>query len=255
MKADKKHSYRYRLISILSILLLLFCIPYALILYRSSKARILDAIQVSNNQNLQQIKYNYDMYNDMMSNLCFTVYLDNKTQSLLYSPSVTYNETSDHINYLRSTILNIYPSVYSLSIYNGIQHEFYSTLTDFSAYQVSLADLFDSTDNVQKLQPVLRKIPNENGRGEFFVFSYLLYDFEDNDQDPLSYIVLEQNANWLIQNFADMRTADEDVTSSIYLINRNGDICSQENNSISKADQKLIKKCLNSQSTGNIWKS
>lgn len=236
------HTYRKKLITIFTALSFLFCVPFAFFLYHSSKTQILNTLEASNEQNLQQIKYNYELFNDIMANLCFSVYLNNDTKELLYNPSVTYMEGTEHINYLKSTILNIYPAVYSISIYNGVQKKFYSTLTDSSQYLASLTSLLDNTEKLPKLQPILRKIPNQAGTGELYVFSYLLYDFETEDQKPLSYIVFEQNASWLTENFRMLNRSDTTLYSHLYLLDQDGNICSQASDSVSDIDNELLKK-------------
>lgn len=238
---NKELSYRKKLITIFSTIIFLFCVPYALFLYHSSKTQILNTLEASNVQNLQQIKYNYTLFTDIMSNLCFSVYLNNGTQELLYNSNISYMEATEHINYIKSTILNIYPSVYSISLYNGVQELFFSTLTDSSLYLTSLTDLLNDANNCPKLQPILRKIPNQQGNGELYVFSYILYDYKTTDNKPLSYIILEQNAGWLIENFSMINGSDQKIPNQIYLLDQNGTICSQTSDPLSESDSELVK--------------
>lgn len=232
MKFFKKSTYHQSLIIVLSLLLIVFCIPYAVTLYSSSRSRILDTMQTANNQNLQQIKYNYDIYEDIISNLCFSIYLDNETQSLLYNPQVTYQEAYRQIDYFKSSVLNVYPFVYSITVYNGIQQKYYSTLMDSTEYLATLPELFTDNKMPVRLQPILRRIPNENGSGEFYVYSYLIYDFENSETNSASYIVIEQNANWLIDNFTQIQRTAGDIPTELYLLDKDGNIFSQDPSTI-----------------------
>lgn len=240
MKLLKKSTYQQTLIIILSLLLTLFCVPFAFTLYSSSKSRILDAQQAANNQNLQQIKYNYDIYQDMISNLCFSIYLDNGTQSLLYNPNITSKEAYEQIDYFNSSVLNVYPSVYSITIYNGIQKKYYSTLMDSTEYLSSITDLFSGESMPPKLKPILRRIPNETGTGELYVYTYLIYDFESSSDSSASFIIVEQNANWLIDNFTQIRSVNESIPSEIYLLDNEGNIFSQNPDTISQDSSEIL---------------
>ena len=227
MRFFKKSTYQQSLILVLSLLLIVFCIPYAVTLYSSSKSRILETLQTANNQNLQQIKYNYDTYDDIASSLCFSIYLDHATQSMLYNPSLTSQEAYSQIEYFNTSVLNVYPSVYSITVYNGIQQKYYSTLMDSTAYLATLPELFTDKEMPPRLQPILRKIPNGNGSGELYVYTYLIYDFENSESSSPSFIVLEQNASWLIENFMQVRLTSEDIPSELYLLDKDGNIFSQ----------------------------
>lgn len=250
MKFFKKITYQQNLTIILSLLLIIFCIPFAITLYNSSKSRLLDAQQTANNQNLQQIKYNYDTYQDLASNLCFSIYLDNGTQSLLYNPNITVKEASEQINYFNSSVLNVYPSIYSITVYNGVQQKFYSTLTDSTAYLSTLTDLFADEEMPPRLQPVLRRIPNENGSGELYVYTYLVYDFAKGSNLSSSFIILEQNANWLIDNFTQIRRSNGDIPCEIYLLDNEGNICSQNTDTVPQDSSTILKKYFSDKTPG-----
>lgn len=248
MKYFKKYTYYHKLVFILSLLVLLFIIPYALWLYNSSKDKILESIQNSNDQSLMQIKYNYNTFNDMMTSLCFSVYLNNETNTLLYSPNASYKESTEYINYLKRTILNTNPSVHSISIYNGTQNKFYSTLTDTSQYLSSLNELMEKTEEIPKLQPVLRKVPYVGNGTYVYVFSYILYDYKNDENKPYSYIILDQNANWLIDNFTKIKQSNDYLPSKIYLLDQNGIVCSEDSAKTPAVDQQLLDSYFSKQS-------
>lgn len=250
MKFFKKITYRQNLTIILSLLLIVFCIPFAITLYNSSKNRILDAQQAANNQNLQQIKYNYDTYQDLVSSLCFSIYLDNGTQTLLYNPNITVKEAAEQINYFNSSVLNVYPSVYSITVYNGTQQKFYSTLMDPTAYLSTVTDLFTGEEMPPRLQPILRRIPNGNGSGELYVNTYLIYDFENNSDLSPSFIILEQNANWLIDNFTQIRRSNEEIPCEIYLLGKDGTIYSRNTDTVPQESSAILENYLSDTSPG-----
>lgn len=235
MKRLNKYTYHQKLIFVLSAFILLLCIPYTLFLYDSSKERIVNTIKNANDQNLQQVKYSYSTFNDMIENLCFSVYLDTDSQLLMYSPNVTTAEAVQKMQQFRTTFLNIYPSVHSISIYNGTQHEFYSTLPERENYFINLSTYIENTPDVPILQPVLREIPYGEKGVPIYVFSYFLYDYTFKDGTPRGYIVVDQYASWLLDNFSELRSSNAKIPSRIYLLDNNGNICSPISSSIDEA--------------------
>lgn len=241
MKNLKKSTYYQKLIAILLFFTLLFIIPYALFLYNSSKKQLMKSIQHSNEQSLMQIKYSYDTFNDMMRTLCYSVYRNNETKSMLYNQNIPSSESTEQIRYLKSSVLNIYPSVYSISLYNGGQQRFYSTLTDSTRYFAELHAFLENTPEIPKLKPILRKVPYMYTDNYIYVFSYILYDFTDDTGMPYSYVVLDQNASWLIDNFNKIGDSDNHIPSRIYLLDQNGTVCSEDLNQIPDIDNKIFK--------------
>ena len=237
MKRFKKYTYHQKLILVLSSFIFLLCIPYTLFLYSSSKERVEKAIRTANNQNLQQVKYNYTFFNDMMRNLCFSIYLDNDYQLLMYSPTVTSAEANQTMYQSGSTLLNIYPSVYAISIYNNAQQTFYSTLADTASYFAALSSYVDRTPEIPKLKPILRRIPYGEKDNYLYVFSYFIYDYQNEDGAPLGYIVIDQNASWLLDNFSELNHSEESIPSRVYLLDNAGNVCSRIS---SETDSKLL---------------
>lgn len=50
----------------------------------------------------------------------------------------------------------------------------------------------------------------------------------DAENRPASYVVLEQNANWMINNFTTISSKDGELQSRLYLVDKNNNICSDD---------------------------
>lgn len=94
-------TYYQKLLLTLSIFIFIFVIPYSIGLYHFSQQKILQSIQTANEQSLTQIKSNYDTFNESMKKICFSVYLNNQTQNILYNPEISYKMSAEYINYLK----------------------------------------------------------------------------------------------------------------------------------------------------------
>lgn len=240
LNIQQKSTYLKRLVLIMVLFTLVICIPYATTVYNTAKSKVLSTIRNANEQSLQQIKYNYTIYDDTMSNLCMSIYLNNGNQGLLYNSNISYSESYKQMRDIKDTVIAIYPAVYSVSIYNGSRNELYSTLENQIGYLNNTADFIQNVQDIPKLQPILRRIPYAGTDNYIYVFSYYIYDYTDEDNKPVSYVVLEENANWLINNFTMVSYLNTEIPNRIYLVDKDNQICSESE--VPEADQKLIMK-------------
>ena len=209
LTVSKKSTYLKRVAAALALFTIVICIPYAITVYNMAKGKVLNAIQSANNQSLQQIKYNYTVNRDTMASLCMSVYYNNENQGILYNKNTSYAEAGQQLRDIKTTILAIYPSVYEVSFYNGSRNELYSTRDNQIEYFKKTDEFIQDIQETPKLQPVLRRIPYAGTENYIYVFSYFFYEYTDKKNKPISYVVLEQNANWLINNFTTISSKEE----------------------------------------------
>ena len=236
----KNVTYYKKIIFALTLFTLLVCIPYIFILYNTSRNAMLKTISDANNQSLQQLKYNYTSTQETMANLCMSIYLDSQSQSLMYNHTVSYGEVNEHMLNLRNNFLSIYPSIYAVTIYNGNEDKIYTTLNNPERYSYDLPDSFLDMKYLPRLQPILRQVPYNGTQTYIYVFSYYIYDFTDNENKPLSYIVLDENAGWVLDNFVNIIQSNNAIPTRLYLLDRKGEICSTTPENISETDLKIL---------------
>lgn len=238
LTVSKKSTYLKRVAAALALFTIVICIPYAITVYNMAKGKVLNAIQSANNQSLQQIKYNYTVNRDTMASLCMSVYYNNENQGILYNKNTSYAEAGQQLRDIKTTILAIYPSVYEVSFYNGSRNELYSTRDNQIEYFKKTDEFIQDIQETPKLQPVLRRIPYAGTENYIYVFSYFFYEYTDKKNKPISYVVLEQNANWLINNFTTISSKDGALQSRLYLVDKDNNICSDDE--VPEADMHLL---------------
>ena len=239
LSISKKSTYLKRVAAALTLFTILICIPYAVTVYNTAKGKVLNTIQDANDQSLQQIKYNYTVNRDTIASLCMSVYYNNENQGILYNRNISYAEAGQRLRDMKTTILAIYPSIHKVSFYNGSRNEFYSTGDDRIEYFNNTAGFIQNMQETPKLQPVLRRIPYAGTENYIYTFSYFFYEYTDTENKPTSYVVLEQNANWLINNFTTISSKDGELQSRLYLVDKDNNICSDDE--VPEADLELLK--------------
>lgn len=225
---------------VLAFFTLVICIPYAVTVYNTAQGKVLSTIQSANDQSLQQIKYNYTVNQDTMANLCMSIYYDHENQGLLYNSNISYAESGQKMRDMKATILAIYPSIYEVSIYNGSRNELYSTRDNQLVYFQNTAEFIQNVRELPKLQPILRRVPYAGTENYIYVFSYFFYEYTNAENKPSSYVLLEQNANWLINNFTTAGYLNSDLPGRIYLVDKDNKICSDTE--VSDTDLELLSK-------------
>lgn len=234
----RKNTYFKRVVLVLVFFTMVICIPYAVTIYNTAQGKVLSTIQNANDQSLKQIKYNYTVNQDTMANLCMSVYYEHENQGLLYNRNISYAESGQQMRDMKATILAIYPSVYEVSIYNGSRNELYSTRDNQLGYFNDTKEFISNVREIPKLQPILRRVPYAGTDNYIYVFSYFFYEYTDDENKPASYVLLEQNANWLINNFTTAGYMKGDLPSRIYLVDKENNICSDTE--VSDVDLQLL---------------
>ncbi|WP_373214207.1 helix-turn-helix domain-containing protein [Ruminococcus sp. 5_1_39BFAA] len=235
----QRNTYLKRVVLVLVFFTIVICIPYAATIYNTAQGKVLSTIQNANDQSLQQIKYNYTVNEDTMANLCMSIYYDHENQGLLYNSNISYAESGQQMRDMKATILAIYPSIYEVSIYNGSRNELYSTRDNQLGYFNNTTEFIENVQEIPKLQPILRRVPYAGTDNYIYVFSYFFYEYTDAENKPSSYVLVEQNANWLINNFTTAGYMKGDLPSRIYLVDKENNICSDTE--VSDVDLQLLK--------------
>ena len=235
----RRHYYQKIVITLLLFSFLIF-IPYTALVFNVSKNKIINTIHESNNKSLQQMKYNYDYFNEAMANISLSLYLNNDNQSLMYNHDVSIHQSTSQMKKILETTANVYSSIYSISIYNAGRGDLFTTLRHNSSYSNDLLEFISNSSEIPKLKPILREVAIDNASSKIYVFSYFMYDFMNNNQ-PSSFLVIDQNANWLIDNFLEAQKASK-AESTIYLLDAtNNQVITANQDSIPEDENRLLK--------------
>jgi AraC-like DNA-binding protein len=234
-------SYYKRIIVFMMLFALVLFIPFSVIFYRIAKNNISNSIGFSNNAVLSQMNYNYNYFSGMTANICMEVFLNNNVQLFLYSQDIDYNDISTYMRTLANTTMVANPSIDSIVLYNEKRKEWFITKNTDPPPGQDLSAFIAARKNIPKLKPILRRIVRKQGNLEIpiFVFSYFMYQFSDPVEAGDSYVVINENASWLIDNLTSLRQAG-DYTNSLYLVNDSGILYRGANTVPEEAEEKLI---------------
>ncbi|HHV10148.1 MAG TPA: helix-turn-helix transcriptional regulator [Clostridiales bacterium] len=246
---SKVHKSYYRKIVLLMLMFVLVVVlPFTALLYRNAQANMIDNINQSNEQVLNQMKFNYTYFSENISALCLSTYFRYDVNALMYNGDIDYNELYLTIKNLKDNVLQSQPSLTSIDIYNAKQKVWYSTdNSDTSAGEdlnLYLNLYMKEQEAIPKLSPVLRKIQAKNGQVDSsqYVFSYFMYEYANPADGQNSCIVLNQSANWFLDNLTG--AVSRKVPASVYLAGKSGEIYSYKKEKNSKMEETLVKNCI-----------
>lgn len=235
-------SYFQKIIFFMSLFSLIIFIPFAMITYKLSEKSTLDSIQASNDAILSQINYTYKYLTNSMSTICLEVFFKNDVRNMLYSREMPYNEIATSIREIEDTTLAANPSIYSISFFNKSKNVMYSTRMKSQLSEQELLGFIDAQEKIPKLKPVLRTMTTQVGNIETtsYVFSYFMFEFGDPVEDTSSFLVINQNANWFMDNIVSNVYSSNSFSSSTYLLGKDGEVYKGINSAIAPEAQKYI---------------
>lgn len=228
------------LLSLMVFSLLLF-IPVTLGYYMISERSLERSITSTNQIILSQLKYNIEKEMESMKRVLMNLYLDPETQLILYQSDVDTVSSSAFLNTKIKMVQNSNPSIETVLLYNGIEDvPFSSALNGVEQYQ-QVKKFITAQDEIQPYVPLLHEITRVQGSLKIntYVFSYFIYDIDDNPKQDDSYIVINQNAQWLMENFAKIKEVDA-IEGDILLLDDNSVVYGTDTNMV-EAGQKLLK--------------
>jgi AraC-like DNA-binding protein len=221
---------------------LVIFIPFAIVTYKLSERNTLNSINASNDAVLSQINYTYKYLTNNMSNLCVELFFRNDVRKIMYNKDISYSEVILGIKELEDTILLTNPSIYSISIYNKKRDELYTTKMNCQISEQELFKFIYEQEEIVKLKPILRTITTHVGNIETtsYVFSYFMYEFGDPIETTSNFLVINQKANWIMDNIVSNTYSSNSFATSTYLLNNSGVISKSSNSTIEQKAQKYL---------------
>jgi AraC-like DNA-binding protein len=219
-------------------------LPFAVLLYKNAQSNMIDNINQSNEQVLNQMKYNYTYFSENISALSMSLYYQYDINALMYNEEIDYNQLYLTMKHLRDNVLLSQPSLYSIEIYNAKRKEWFSTGSSNEEVGENENLFMMEQDTIPKLSPVLRKLQQKSGQFESnqYVFSYFMYEYADPADRKNSYIVINQSANWFLDNLTG--AISQKVPATIYLAGESG-IYSYMNEMNSASEEPMVENCIN----------
>ncbi len=222
MFSKEKISFHRRIITMLFLLAVVFFVPFSLLVFKTARDRMRMAITDANEAYLDQCRFIFRNYNQEVSSLCLSLYMDKAAQSILYSNEPSTQEIISRIGELRSSVLPVYPSLHSIGMYNSQQKKLYSTLSNDG--DDSLEFVRDNKEE-PKLSPIFRRMDLPYTDDSYiYVFSYLMYEYDMTQESPSSFVILNQDINWMLESFAKSAIAENSYTD-IFILDQEYGLC------------------------------
>lgn len=244
MLTAKTHGREYykRIWLLLTLFVVSIQIPFSVLIYQVSYQKILEAIQSSNQNVLQQFQNNMDHFSEVTKNICMEVFMNNDTKLLMYTDSNDYYDGLHHMKKIQDTTIMIYPFIDSVTVYNAATKEYFCTGAADTFLPSDLEDFITSQNSIPSIQPILRKMTENIGGNlrSHYVFSYFMYEYNDPVQGTESYVLVNENVNWFMENVTS-QTTEGGIHGDIYLSSRSGELYQSDDKEVPDAHQQLVK--------------
>lgn len=244
--AFTRSSYFIKILSTIIALCFIIFVPFLYLFFSLSEKLILDVTDKNNQMVLNQIEQNYISNQNSCSQLLYSIYQKPEIMSLLYNGTEGALQSYGVFLELKNGTMSTNPSIHSIIIYNSkLQKTLYCDNTvnttggmKFRDYQIG--KYIKEHDEIKKMKPILRKIPvsAEDNSAYTYVFTYIMYDFLGSDNEG-SYIVLNQDAGWYIDNIYNLeRSLTQKI--SILMLDEKGELCIYDQNNSMTGDEQAV---------------
>jgi|GEM_PF-2257434 len=222
-------SYFFKLFSLISLIILIIVISSASVLFGRFSADSQKSMQTENTNILAQISYNLQYTSDYANQLLLNLYSRQDSVYLMYN-----DKPEDFSTYLK--IVNIDQSLTDIPfldtayIYNGNLDVFYvmgsqryiREKTSFLDRQA--VEWIADPSAIEVGKPQYREITLQPNSLPKRVFSYVLYDAIDQNQTLPRMLVVNVDAEWLLNNIRTMTRNQFGPNSTVYILDMAGRI-------------------------------
>ena len=224
MMSNKKLSYHNRILTALILLLLLFFIPFTAITYTTMINSISKTVVTSNEEHLDQIYSNFEEQNANLLKQTYYIYHSSSVKQIILGSETDFSAVSQ-INELNRFIAAPNPSIYSIGFYVANTKEFFSTVSSDD----SLSFVFGQ-ESVKALSPIFRmaQLPDSAGKPRYLM-SYVMFDSKMVPGDPGSFVIINQDVNYLLNELRNGSYA-ESTEADIFLLSKDYGICGESKN-------------------------
>lgn len=216
------------LLSLLAFLMLLFAtitVGYYILSERSLERSVASTNQII----LAQLKNNIENEMDTMKRVLLDLYLDPETQLVLYQKDVDTKTSFVYLNTRIKMLQSSNPSIESVLLYNGNKKALFSPASNGIEQYQQVLKYISTQEEIHPYVPLLHEITGMQGSLKInkYVFSYFIFDIDDDPKLGDSFVVINQNALWLLENFAKIKELDG-IEGEVLLLNNNSVIYGTE---------------------------
>lgn len=226
----KENKYFKTMLLWITIVTVITVIVYSSVLYINIEKIVLREHYRMNQVSLAQVKYNVQYMNEMIRNLCLSIYFDKDVKYLISKNEEDLYNVSMIISRLKNSLLFTYPFIDSVYFYNNNLKCIYSTQKTISYDMSNINDLLNKYVEIPKLIPIpneAKKVSPMNGEEiSDDVFSYFLYQSKDENNFPDGAIIVNVNEEWLLNNIQIMNSLSDQnkiKSENIFVLDQNNE--------------------------------
>lgn len=178
---------------------------FSMFSYINIEKIVLEKIYKTNMDILSHTKFNVQLMDDSIKNLCKELFVNTDVSELMYSKSITtFESLSKMKNVELITVSNSFLD--SVHIYNGNTGTLYSPGKSIITDREMLTGIFDEIITREKIIPILRPIVMEvsfNGQtsaNNSKPLSYFMYQYTYDNGVPSGALIINIKASWLLNN-------------------------------------------------------
>ncbi|MBP1965350.1 helix-turn-helix domain-containing protein [Paenibacillus aceris] len=227
----KKRSYLWKIYQWITLAMMLPLILFALIAFVKVEQAVLDNEYQANKKILYQVKYNITFLDEMIVNSILSMYYSPGISHLIFNNHVDFEEMLNEVNKIKTSHVGINPFIHSIYLYNGTTKTYYTTRDELLFKDVSFETMLQSKQELPKLKPLPRKIEYSIGSDKKRyenVITYLMYDFQDDFNQPEGALVVNASTEWLLKNIKDINMVDAKRQDKIIILDDQSEIVGKD---------------------------
>ncbi|WP_187274173.1 AraC family transcriptional regulator [Paenibacillus sp. N3.4] len=232
----RSRKYLQRILLSLTVFIVVILCVFASTLYLKMKSSTLHIQTEANRKVLAQVKYNVEYMDEILKNLMMSLYFDNEVIPILYSKTFSYETISNKLAKL-DKLVDSSTYLHSIILYNNYTHTYLSTNRKFQdnlhgeigRFEQQIQQL-ENQQNLHKMQLIPFKISNDSMTAVDF-FSYVMNGDVEKTTLKQSTLILNVNPEWLFNNIKVINDLAYDKSSSVLLMDGQGNLYTSENRS------------------------
>ncbi len=193
---------------------------FSTVLYVTSKNIFLDNEYKNSKKILNQLKYNIDLMNNDVKNLCKYLYINTDvTQVANSTGNLDYYDIKTIMDRLNLLIGNNSLFVDSICIYNSYQNQYFYGGKELNFDDQGLKRIFEDYPNVPRLEPISRtiKVSYANKVEQEKVFTYIVYETSGDKKQIDSAVVVNVKSSWLLDNLRILNQVDKKDGANVFV--------------------------------------
>ncbi|MBP1965313.1 AraC family transcriptional regulator [Paenibacillus aceris] len=201
-------------------------IIFSTIIYLSVKKSVLQNNYDLNKQLLSQVANNLENFDQMVRNLCYSIYMSSDTKSIFDLNNISDNigEASAALENLRTSYMSNGPFIHSIFIHHGKSNVYLSTNKGLFSSDPQLETTIRSFNVLPVLKPIYRQMDSLYpiaSKPTDDVFTYAMYDWLGKENLPDNSVYVNIKADWMLENINRINTSNPNSKSNIYILNGN----------------------------------